>query len=375
MNPSLYIHIPFCRQKCIYCDFYSTIYNEKAASGYIDALMQEVLKLQYDNIPTIYIGGGTPTILANVLLERLLKALDKRIYAASEVTIEANPESLDDAKIKFLLGLGVNRISIGLQSFKDAKLKALGRVHNAKKAEETVLLAAKRGFKNISIDLIFGSWVDNLCGWKKELENIGRLPVTHTSCYSLSYEKGTPLFEAMKQKSVFPLEDEIVAPMYEMAIDLLALRGLKQYEVSSFAREGFECKHNIGYWNNDPYIGLGASAVSYIGGVRSKRISDVAGYIQAAGDSKEVIESSERLTPLKAAKETAAIKIRTKDGIDFEWFRKKTGFDLQELEKKTLPRLLEDNLIKYKKDGNIPTGIALKRKGFLFCDTVSSALL
>ena len=163
--------------------------------------------------------------------------------------------------------------------------------------------------------------------------------------------------------------------MYEAAIDKLSLGGFKQYEVSNFAKPGFECKHNLNYWDNDPYIGLGASAVSYMDGVRSKFVSDVKEYVQRFRNGKSMVESSEKLSPVRRAKETAAIKIRTRTGIDFGWFKDKTGYDLRELEKRALPRLLEDGLIKYKKDGEVPTGIILKRKGFLFSDTVSSAFL
>lgn len=375
MDPSLYIHIPFCRQKCIYCDFYSTIYKEDLASSYVDMLLEQIRGLPHIDIPTIYIGGGTPTVLTAALLERLLRGLKRYIQMASEVTVEANPESLTGEKIELLLDLGVNRVSIGVQSFGDRKLKALGRAHNAKEARDAVHAAAKKGFKNIGIDLIFGAWMDDADMWKRELEDIGRFPVTHVSCYGLTYEKKTPLFQALENKSVVPLEDDIAASMYESAIDLLAVRGFKQYEVSNFAKGGFRCAHNLRYWNNDPYVGLGASAVSYIDGVRSKNISDVEEYARAFEDKRPLIESSEELLPIKRAKETAAIKIRTKDGIDFSWFKEKTGFDLRELEKKALPRLIEDGLIKYKKNGAEIVGVCLKRKGFLFCDTVSSALL
>ncbi|MBP7056064.1 MAG: radical SAM family heme chaperone HemW [Candidatus Omnitrophica bacterium] len=374
MDTSLYIHIPFCRQRCIYCDFYSAIYKENVASEYIDVIIEQTKNLAY-SIPTLYIGGGTPTVLSREIMTGLLKSLAKYSEKASEFTIEANPESLTEDKLKLMRDLGVNRISIGVQSFDGRKLKALGRIHTAKKAEDAVRMASRNGFKNISIDIIFGAWMENPESWKKELDKAAALPVTHVSCYGLTYEKSAPLFQAVKNKSVVPLDDEVVASMYECAIETLSVRGFKQYEVSNFAKEGFRCLHNIRYWDNEPYVGLGASAVSYIDGVRAKNVADVAEYIERFHDNRFLIESSEKLSPLRRAKETAAIKIRTKDGVDFKWFRDKTGFDFQELEHKVLPRLVEDGLVKYIKEDNIPTGIALKRKGFLFCDTVSSALL
>ncbi len=374
MDTSLYIHIPFCRQRCIYCDFYSVLYKENVAYEYIDAIIEQTKNLAY-NVPTLYIGGGTPTVLSREILARLLKSLAKFSGKASEFTIEANPESVTEDKLRLMADLGVNRISIGVQSFDGRKLKALGRIHTVKKAEDAVRMALRNGFKNISIDIIFGTWAESPELWKKELDKIVDLPVTHVSCYGLTYEKSAPLFQALKNKSVVPLEDEVVASMYECAIETLSVRGFKQYEVSNFAKEGFRCLHNIRYWNNEPYMGLGASAVSYIDGVRTKNVASVSAYIERFNDNSFLIESSEKLSPLRRAKETAAIKIRTKDGIDFKWFKDKTGFDFQELECKVLRSLIEDGLIKYKKEGNIPSGVALKRKGFLFCDTVSSALL
>lgn len=374
MEPSLYIHIPFCRRRCIYCNFYSTVSDPLTASSYLD-----VLTAQIEDLParpsTIYIGGGTPTELNSKLLEKLLKSIGRFSGSGVEFTVEANPESLDNDKLSLLRDNGVNRLSIGLQSLSEIKLKKLGRIHSARKAEESVYGAVKAGFRNISIDLMFGVWGEDIEGWKKELEAVVKLPATHVSCYELTYEKDTPLFAALANKSVMPLTDDVTASMYESAIDLLSLRGFKLYEVSNFAKSGFECVHNMNYWDNGSYIGLGASAVSYMDGRRAKNVADINEYIKRYKEGKVLAESSEKLSPVRSAKETAAIKIRTKPGIDFGWFKEKTGFDFCELEKKALPRLIEEGLIKYKKEGNIHTGIILKRKGFLFCDTVSSALL
>ncbi|MDD5136737.1 MAG: coproporphyrinogen-III oxidase family protein, partial [Candidatus Omnitrophica bacterium] len=270
---------------------------------------------------------------------------------------------------------GVNRLSIGLQSCDERKLKKIGRIHTSLKGKDAICLAHKKGFKNISADLIFGVWGEGLKDWREELDEVVRLPIKHVSCYELTYEKGTPLFSAAANKSILPIADEVGAAMYEMAIDILSLRGFKQYEVSNFAKRGYESRHNSNYWENNPYLGLGPSAVSYIDGKRSRNVSDVKEYVERFNSGKSLIEFSEKLSAEKSAKETAAVKIRTRDGIGFDWFKNKTGFDLLELERRALPKLLEDGLIKYKKEGNAPTGICLKRKGFLFCDTVSAALL
>ena len=376
MEPSLYIHIPFCRQKCIYCNFYSRIYSADSARSFIDVIISQ-LKTLRPAVYSIYIGGGTPGVLDRELLDRLLLSLKDFSIESGEFTVEVNPESLDDEKIKLLLDHGVNRLSIGVQSLDDRKLKKLGRIHSSARAREAVSLAHKKGFTNISADLIFGVWDETLDNWKKELDSVARLPITHLSCYELTYEKETPLFSALSNNSILPVGDEITSAMYETAIDILSLRGFKQYEVSNFAKRGYESRHNQNYWKNNPYIGLGPSAVSYLDGVRAKNLSAVNEYIGNFNAGKPLTESSEKLSPLGRAKETAAIKIRTRDGIDFKWFKEKTGFDFQELEKRALPRLVEDGLIKYKKDGQADTasGVLLKRKGFLFCDTVSSSFL
>ncbi|MCX5678656.1 MAG: radical SAM family heme chaperone HemW [Candidatus Omnitrophica bacterium] len=376
METSLYIHIPFCKRKCFYCDFYSEIYDRELSAAYIDVIINQIEELP-QAFSTIYIGGGTPSALEPELLERLLKALKPKFAGASpEFTVEANPESLDDHRIKVLLDSGVTRLSIGVQSFDDRKLKKLGRLHNAEKAREAVYLAAKRGFSNISIDLIFGVWGEASENWKSEIEEAVKLPVSHISCYSLTYEKGTPLFKAILDKSIAPIEDDLSSAMYETAMELLAVRGFKQYEISNFAKdEGFRCRHNLNYWENNPYVGLGASAVSYMDGVRAKNVSSIREYIKRYQSGASLIESSEKLSPVRRAKETAAIKIRTRDGIDLRWFREKTGYDLQELERKSLLELADKDLIKYKREGASITGIALKHKGILFCDTVSAAFL
>jgi oxygen-independent coproporphyrinogen-3 oxidase len=374
MEPSLYIHIPFCRRKCLYCNFYSCLYDYDLASSFIETIITQLSKLDR-SVYSIYIGGGTPSVLDRRLIEKLLAQLKRFSIKSNEFTFEANPDSLDAELIDLLLRYGVNRLSIGLQSFDERKVGKLGRLHSAVKAKESVYLAQKRGFKNISVDLIFGVWEEKLEDWKKELKEVVLLPINHVSCYELTYEKNTPLYEALRSKDLKQLDDELTCAMYEAAIDVLALGGFQQYEVSNFAKAGCESRHNMNYWENNPYIGLGPSAVSYIDGRRTRNVSDAKGYVERFGSGKGLAGFSEKLSPVKSAKETAAVKIRTRDGIDFEWFKGKTGFDFQELEKKALPKLLEDGLIEYKRYGELPAGICLTRKGFLFCDTVSSVLL
>ena len=374
MPLSLYIHIPFCKKKCPYCDFYSLSSQEKPTADYIQVLIKQIGQIDAP-VSSIYLGGGTPSALGVDLLGQLLKSLKRIITPSAEFTIEVNPESFSKKLAKLFLANGVNRLSIGLQSFNDKKLIKLGRIHDCRKAQEAVYLAQCSGFKNISIDLIFGLWDERFPDWKKELQKAVSLPVKHISVYSLTYEKGTPLSKMLKKGLIKPLEDEAVAGMYEYAVDFLEGRGFKRYEVSNFARAGYLCRHNFSYWQNEPSIGLGPSAVSYIDGVRKKNIPDVKEYIARIRKKSSVIKSQEKLSASRKAKETAAFKIRTKEGISLKWFKEQTGFDFLRLEKASIAGLQEKELIDCeKKDGKIKR-VSLTKKGFLFCDIVSSELL
>lgn len=371
---SLYIHIPFCKKKCLYCDFYSTTYQKKLSSDYVEALIKQIRQIGAP-VSSIYIGGGTPSVLEINLLGSLLKSLKKIITPGIEFTIEVNPESFSKKSAELFLENGINRLSIGLQSFDQQKLRKLGRIHDAKKAQEAVYLAKNSGFKNISIDLIFGVWDEEFPDWKKELQKAVSLPVKHISVYSLTYEKSTPLSKILKKGLIKPLEDEAVARMYEYAVDFLEERGFRQYEVSNFAQKGYMCRHNFSYWKNEPYIGLGPAAVSYIEGRRKRNAPDTQKYIAKVKRNEELLVFQEKLSPESSARETSALKIRTSEGINLGWFSQKTGFDFLRLQKEPLTKLLDEGLIEYKRNNAAPDSVCLSKKGFLFCDIVSSELL
>lgn len=356
MTPSLYIHIPFCAKKCGYCDFYSVAYDAGLASSYVDALIAQAGEIE-GGVSTIFIGGGTPTTLSMPLLKKLLRGTRRLAGKGVEFTVEANPESLSGEKLSLFSDEGVNRLSIGVQSFSDAKLKRLGRIHSAKKAIDAVILSKKKGFDNLSIDLIFGAPDETLDDCSAEFAQAVKLPVTHISCYCLECE-------------AIPTDEEDSALMYSLAMEYLPGRGFRHYEISNFAKKGFECAHNLNYWRNDEYIGLGASAVSYTGGVRKKNLPDVREYIKRSRAGESTVISSERLDGGRKARETAAVKIRTAEGIDFGWFKKKTGFDFVELEGESAAHLVRDGLIRRTR-----SGIRLTKRGFMYCDSVSSELL
>lgn len=366
---SLYLHIPFCRSKCLYCDFYSVPFVKSLAASCIATLCRQISTLE-GNFETIYIGGGTPSVLDTPLLKQLFTSLKPLIAGAREITIEINPESVEPGKLALFSDSGINRVSIGVQSLQNKYLRLLGRAHNCRQALNAVRATAACGITNISIDLIFGMPGQSIRDLKTDLEQAIALPVTHISAYALTCEKHTPLQKLFAQAKLSPLDEETGAAMYNYIMDYLPKNGFSHYEISNFAKPGLESKHNINYWENNDYLGLGPGATSYIRGERTQNTPDVRDYITKINRGSCAIDSKERLSAVARAKETAAVKVRTREGIDFDWFTRKTGFDIRSLEASSLPALKKEKLITITKKR-----IFLTRKGFLFCDTVSSELL
>ncbi|MCK4810062.1 MAG: radical SAM family heme chaperone HemW [Candidatus Omnitrophica bacterium] len=370
MSLSLYIHIPFCKRKCPYCDFYSIGYDRELAVEYVNDLSEQIKKINY-RIRTVHIGGGTPTVLEPVLLRKLLDALSKILKRSRENTVEVNPESLTREKLDLFRNYGLNRISIGVQSINDDKLKFLGRLHDSRQALTAVQNSRKAGFRNISVDLIYGLPGESLKNWKSEIKEISRLPVKHISCYSLGCEPGTRFYKFKKR-----ISDQEVAGMYIFNMRFLPERGFFQYEVSNFSFKTFESLHNLNYWQGGDYLGLGPSAASFLKGERLKNIADIKEYLKRIRDKKDYISYRERLNPLKRAKEFAALSIRTKKGINVLDFKRKTGFDFFRVQEKAqLEKFKDKGLIKLSKKDNIIHKIFLTEKGFLFCDEVSSEFI
>lgn len=286
MSSGLYVHIPYCVRKCPYCDFYS-VPDRTDAGTYVDAVLDE-LKNYNENFDTVFIGGGTPTSIGGELV-RLCEALPK----ADEFTVEANPGTVDLELLKALKAVGVNRISFGVQSFNDNELRVLGRIHTAAQAEDAVRAAREAGFGNVSVDLMLSTPRQTAESVKKSLEKIRELEPDHVSAYSLIVEEGTPFYGA---DLPLPSEDE-EREIYWLVHDMLEDMGLRQYEISNFARPGRECRHNIKYWTPEPYVGLGAAAHSYYGGRRYANAPDIAAYIRGEGRNidSDVIDGDERL--------------------------------------------------------------------------------
>jgi len=364
---SLYIHIPFCEKKCHYCNFYSIEANKALAKEYVSILAKQIKRVNA-KVKTVYIGGGTPSVLSVSLLKLLLDSLKDKLLFSSENTIEVNPESITIQKLSLLRKYNINRLSFGVQSFDNQKLKFLGRIHNSQKALRMIEEAKKCGFDNIGIDLIYGVPSESLADWKKELTQAISLPITHISCYSLTCEPKTIIYRCRKE-----IDSKEVADMYRFNMSFLPNSEFKQYEVSNFAKSGFRSKHNLSYWDNSSYIGLGPSAVSYLDNKRGRNICDIKKYIERVKINKSTVSSSEKLSPIARAREFASLSIRKKEGIDLERFFKICGMNLFDIiTVSEINKLADKGLLKLKIVKGVLNKISLTRKGFLFADSVSS---
>lgn len=366
-----YLHIPFCAHKCGYCDFASVAGQDDLADAYLKALEDEIRRSLDDrpSLATAFVGGGTPTRLNPTQLERFCRIVlhHFRFEADYEWTIEANPGTIDDDKIRILTDHGVTRVSLGAQSFDRNALQALERNHNPLDVFRSVDRVRKVGLQ-WSLDLIFGAPGSSMEVWNGDLDTVLALGPDHLSCYGLVFEKGTELWKRLKAGLVEPVDEEIEATMYETTIDRMASAGLRQYEISNYARPGRECRHNLVYWRNDAYYGFGLGAARYIDGLRATNIRDLPGYIKRIERGEGVTGPSERLSPLERAIETATLMIRrTVAGIDRADFRLRTGYDLDELFGPAVRRHTRNGLI-----DDEGAAIRLTRKGVMLADTVAA---
>lgn len=380
---AIYVHIPFCHKKCPYCDFYSVEHAEELYAPYVDALRRHFQILQEANpftCSSIYIGGGTPTVLDPSSLHHLLDFLNGYAGTATnpvEWTMEVNPESLTDEKLAIIRKYKVNRLSIGTQAFDQKKCSFLWRIHTVEDNYQCIQRARESGLENISIDLIYGIASETLSDWKEELAAAAAVPgITHVSVYTLTCERNTPFYQ-MHQVQPVLADEEVQAQMYQWAMDYLPRQGFIHYEVSNFAKKGCSCRHNMAYWDNRPYIGLGTSAVSYIDGVRFRCNSSIESYIKAIMEENRVpIEYSEKLDPAASAQETAALQMRRMEGIHFKAFKEKTGVDIQVLKARVFKRLISEGLVQGRYgDSGAWEGVFPTKKGFLFCDTICAEIL
>ena len=311
----LYIHIPFCASRCIYCGFYSTTLA-RLRPLYVEALLKELhLRRDYISAPwhTIYIGGGTPSQLSPELLQRLFSGID--CSAATEVTMECNPDDITLDYAEALAAMPVNRVSMGVQTFSDDRLRFLHRRHTAGEVETAVGRLRSVGIGNISIDLMFGFPGETMDDWRSDMERAIALDVEHISAYSLTYEEGTKLFRMREEYGVKEVDEEVSRDMYYALCDRLGSAGYEHYELSNFARPGFRSRHNSGYWKERPYMGIGAAAHSYDIRSRQWNVADVERYIEAI-EHDTVPSEMETLDLDTRYNDTVMLSLRTAEGID-----------------------------------------------------------
>lgn len=351
----LYIHIPFCRSRCIYCGFFSTTQLERR-QHYVDALCQEmVLRHHPQAFKTVYLGGGTPSQLTHEQLRQLFHHIYKvyDIDPDAEVTLECNP---DDVTVEFaqLLGrLPVNRVSMGVQTFDDDRLRFLHRRHSARQAGQAVTLLRQAGIHNISIDLMYGFPGQSLDQWRDDIRQALELDVEHLSAYSLTYEEDTPLYRLLQTGKVEETDEELSRAMYYELIDLLEASGYEHYEISNFARRGFRSRHNSSYWNDTPYVGIGAAAHSYDGRHRQWNVADLQLYIESIEKGQPQTEH-ELIDEETRYNERIMLSLRTADGLLLDQLTEsQRSYCLQQAAKYLEQGLLRltDNRLKLSRDG------------------------
>jgi oxygen-independent coproporphyrinogen-3 oxidase len=355
----LYIHIPFCKSKCGYCSFYS-IKSLNLIPDFIDALKKEMkfYSKLFKSFDTVYLGGGTPSLLSPQQLESILKTVSKfyRIDLHAEITIEVNPGDVSLEYFRALRSLGINRLNIGIQSFDDQLLKFLGRRHSASNALVSMEAAREAGFSNIGIDLIYGVQHQNIKSWKKTLQKAITLKPEHISCYQLSLEPKTRLYSTYKEQGMKLPSNEQQAKYFFTTSEILENAGYLHYEVSNFARkECLKSKHNMNYWQHAPYLGLGPAAHSFLNNKRWWNKSAVTRYIKDIFQNKMPLEEQEFLTPAQLQFEALFLALRTHTGIDLNLYKTKYDADLLTDKKSIIGSLIKNSLVEIKNGFLRPT--------------------
>ena len=377
MLGGVYLHIPFCKSRCSYCDFATDVYKSgEIVDRYVDALTSEILAAHDEKNPpanaggsdlsidTIYFGGGTPSLLTPLQLEKILSAVDKQfaVQPELELTVEMNPATVTLEKLKDYRSLGVNRASFGVQTFDDTELKRLARGHNAEDARMTFRLLRDAGFENISFDLIAGLPRQTLADWERNLDEALTLQPEHLSLYLLEIHDGTPLATQVRDGRQPMPDEDLAAEMYELMLDKVTAAGYAQYEISNFARTGFESRHNTKYWRLEPVYGFGVSAHSFDGSQRYANERDTAKYVSLIEGSGGADVMREQID---AASEFIFLGLRLNKGIDAAEYKTHFGIDLHEKYSAELKEIRDAGLIET--DGR---NFRLTRRGMLFSNEV-----
>lgn len=327
----LYVHIPFCSRKCSYCDFYSVVPRPDDFSDYVKALVLEAARegdtLSHPAVSTVYLGGGTPSLLSPLMVEEILDAIYRSFKVAdgAEITMEANPGTVSYPVWKNYINLGVNRISLGVQSLDENMLRVLGRLHSVEDVYGAVTSLRRMGFYNYNIDLIYGIPGQTTTSLARELVLLKNFLGTHLSAYSLQLEENTPLARQVREGFLAKPNEDTEAAMYEMIGEMAEGAGLSQYELSNWAKPGFECRHNLAYWEMRPYMGLGAGAVSRLGNIRYQNKPDLKSYIESVKNGQPEREILEEMSEQEMVRETMIMGLRLTRGVSLSDFQARFG--------------------------------------------------
>lgn len=367
MAAGVYLHIPFCKSRCSYCDFATDVYrNNEVVERYVNAICDEIPGSSGQRViaDTIYFGGGTPSLLLPKQVERILEVVYSNfdIEADAEITMEMNPATVTAETLAAFRSLGINRASFGVQTFNDRDLKLLARGHDAEDARNTFKLLGGAGFENISFDLIAGLPGQSLDDWRRNLDEAVEMQPEHLSLYLLEIHEGTPLAEQLRSGRRPMPDEDIAAEMYEIMVERLSIAGYDQYEISNFAKPGFESRHNTKYWRLEPVYGFGVSAHSFDGFQRYSNERDTAAYVKRIEEFSTAEVARERVD---AASEFLFLGLRLADGIQLSRYRRRFGVDVVEKYADEIVRLREVGLVDVRDDR-----LLLTQKGMLFSNEV-----
>lgn len=374
-NIGIYVHIPFCISKCLYCNFNSYADKNNLHTEYIQALISEINSYKNNKyiVDTIFIGGGTPSLMPDGAISTIVSEIRKNFAVESnaEITIECNPNSVTATKAMEWKEAGINRVSIGLQTTNDRLLKLIGRSHNKKDYLNAVDIIRNAGISNINTDCLIGLPKQKMSDIKHTLKIVTKLQCTHISAYSLIVEKDTPLDRMIANNELSLPKEEKTLGMYEYVYKFLKENGYNRYEVSNFAKKDFECKHNLHTWQMCEYLGFGAGAHSYINGVRYSNVLGVEEYIDALKDGNLPVENKEKISNTEKFEETIMLGLRTKYGIDLDEIKKNFKIDLLKTKKETINSLLSNGLINLIYNRIIPTDLGFTVLNQIIVDLVS----
>ncbi|NDP20362.1 MAG: radical SAM family heme chaperone HemW [Paludibacter sp.] len=350
----IYIHIPFCKKRCTYCDFYTEV-----ATQFIPTLIDSIVKelhirkdyIQNETIKTIYFGGGTPSILNKSEFKMIFDAIFSlfEVESDAEITFEANPDDLTTDYLNTISFLPFNRISIGIQSFEDEDLKRINRRHTSNEAINAVKDAQMVGFKNISIDLIYGLPFQSVDAWRNQLDVAFSLGIQHISAYGLTYEEGTELWKQREEGIIDTIDDETMNKMYELLLETVSKNGFEAYEISNFAQPGFRSKHNTSYWKNEIYIGVGPSAHSFNLESRQWNVNSINQYIKAINENSNYFEK-EDLSIFDKYNDYIMVSLRTSDGIDLEFIKLNFGDEFVHYCLQNIKTFIDSEKVDYNND-------------------------